>query len=55
MRLQSQWRYGPAGATGLEYTGVEAALRMAAVAITPELFSDIQAMETAALLAMRER
>lgn len=53
MRLQSQWRVGPAGPLGLEYSCVESFLRLARVKRTPELFADIQAMETAALRAMR--
>lgn len=51
LRVQTQWRTGLAGATGLDYPGVEAALRLARVprAQWPALFVDLQAMELAFL------
>ena len=43
------------GATGLDYHGVGEAVRMMGKAMTPELFSDIQLMERAALQAMQRK
>lgn len=53
MRVQTQWRVGPAGPSGLDYAGVSSALRLMRSRPSPELFDDLQAMETAALRAMR--
>lgn len=53
MRLQTQWRTSAAGYTGMDYAGVAAFLRLARVKSTPQLFADIQAMETATLQALR--
>lgn len=50
LRLQTQWRTGPAGPTGLDYAGVRAALAMMRQRID---FGDLQMMESAALAAMR--
>lgn len=50
MRLQTQWRTGPAGPTGLDYAGVRAGLAMMRARID---FVDLQMMESAALAAMR--
>lgn len=36
---------------GLNYAGCEAGLRLADITMTPELFGDLQAMETAAIKA----
>ncbi|MCK9994509.1 MAG: hypothetical protein Dbin4_03029 [Alphaproteobacteria bacterium] len=52
-RIQTQWRVGMSGATGLDYHGVGAAIQMMGKTMTPELFSDIQLMERAALQAMQ--
>lgn len=54
-RLQTQWRTGMSGATGLDYHGVGAAVRMMGKPMTPELFSDVQLMERAALIAMQKK
>ncbi len=50
-KLGTQWRSGMAGATGLDYSGVESALRMLRIPRTdwPGLFDDIHVMEQAAL------
>lgn len=57
LRVQTQWRYGPAGRpTGLDYSGVMAGLRMFApprVWRSAEFMNDLQVMETAALRAMK--
>lgn len=58
LRVQTQWRVGHAGATGLDYTGVEAALRVLAPRKRRQLFRDLQVMERATLnewAAQRER
>ena len=55
LRVQTQWRHGFNGPTGLDYQGVEAAMRMARVARTVELFEGLQVMEFAALKAFQER
>lgn len=52
IRLQTQWRYGPVGATGLDYNGVHSALRFLKIRPTTELFDQIQLMERAALDAL---
>lgn len=51
--VQTQWRPGPTGYTGLDYAGVRAALDMMGRQVTPELFEQIRTMELAALRAMR--
>jgi len=55
MRLQTQWRVSPTGTLlGLEYAGVRAALCMMGATVTPELFDDLQTMETSALSVFRK-
>lgn len=49
MKMQTQWRIGVAGITGLDYSGVMAALTFMGVPHTPELFGKIQVMERAVL------
>lgn len=51
MRLQTQWKHGAMGGTlGLDYPGVESALRMMELwGRRGELFDGIQIMEAAAL------
>lgn len=53
--LSTQWRVGPAGATGLDYAALEPTLRLLAVPPDdwPALFEDVQTMERAALEEMR--
>jgi hypothetical protein len=56
-RVQTQWRVGMAGPTGLDYQGVEAAIRMSRLAgprRVPVLLADLQIMERAALAAWAE-
>lgn len=53
MRLQTQWRHGPRGPVGMDYGGVRVALEFMQVPATPELFRQIQTMETAALEVLR--
>lgn len=54
--VQSQWRVGMGGATGLDYTGVQACLRLQGHrgAALRELFAGIQACERATLEAWAE-
>jgi len=50
--VQTQWRTGPAGATGLDYLGVEACIRMTARGSRrrrAEWFRGLQVMERATL------
>lgn len=55
VRVQTQWRHGFNGPTGLDYQGVEAAMRMAGVAQNVELFDGLQIMEFEAIKAFQER
>ena len=50
-RLQTQWRVGMAGPTGLDYSGVAAVMRMLGLRpkVQRERLWQIQAMERAAL------
>lgn len=49
MQLQTQWRMGPAGATGLDYLAVEALFRILEVEDRQARFQDLRVMEAAAL------
>lgn len=52
LRVQTQWRYSFGGPTGLDYTGVEAAMRLAGIQQSADLFDGLQVMEVAALREM---
>lgn len=55
--VQTQWRVGMAGPTGLDYQGVEACIRMSRIAPprrVPTLLAELQIMERAALAAWAE-
>ena len=56
-RLQSQWLVGMSGAVGLNYSGVESAMRLMDIkkGKRAKLFADIQVMERATLAAWEER
>lgn len=58
LAVSSQWRHVGMGhavmATGLDYCGVEAGLRMAGIATTAELLGEVQVIEFAARAAMNE-
>ena len=43
--VRTQWRQGPAGATGLDYTAVLHTLRVRQVERRAEIFADLQVME----------
>lgn len=51
LALQTQWRTGMAGATGLDYTALQATLGLMGIKkkLWPELFQLIRAMEIATL------
>jgi hypothetical protein len=55
--VQTQWqRAGAAGVSiGLSYPGVEAAARMAAIAVSPATFDGLQIMEAEALRVFAKR
>jgi hypothetical protein len=53
--VQTQWRVGMAGATGLDYAGVETAARLRGTPLDPDTFDALQLCERAALAAMNER
>lgn len=55
--LQTQWRVGMAGATGLDYAAFPVVLRMHGVPKSEwqALMADMPVMEMAALMAMAER
>lgn len=59
VEVQTQWRVGMSGATGLDYPAVFATLdrlhRDKTDARRDELFSDLQIMEAAALKKMAEK
>lgn len=54
--VSTQWRTGPAGAVGLDYTVLPMLFRMREIRSTDraEMFDGIRIMEAAALAAMRE-
>lgn len=57
MNLDTQWRYGMAGPTGLDYSVLNDVFRFTGVPESewPELFSSIRVMEDAALRVMHEK
>lgn len=52
----TQWRVGMKGATGLDYTALEATLRLTGLPRKdwPQVFDDIRIMEDEALKTMRK-
>lgn len=55
--MGSQWRYGMAGATGLDYSALPVIMHMRGVkpADRAEVFDDVREMEDEALETMRSR
>ena len=55
--MQTQWRVGAAGATGMDYTALETLMRVKRVkaAERAELLGDVRRMETAVLELWREQ
>jgi Phage related hypothetical protein (DUF1799) len=56
LAMQTQWRTGMAGATGLDYAALPAVLRLTGLprAQWPQVFDDLRAMEGEALAHFRE-
>jgi hypothetical protein len=52
--MSTQWRTGAAGATGLDYTALEATMRMMGITANGEILEDIRVLEDAALETMRK-
>jgi len=54
--MQTQWRIGPAGVTGLDYAGLEGVMRLSGVKKRDrqDVFECVRVMEAEALKAMRE-
>jgi hypothetical protein len=55
MLVRTQWRFGPAGATGLDYTAVIQTLRLRRVARREAIFEDLQVMEAEIIAAWAKR
>lgn len=57
LALQTQWRVGMAGATGLDYTAIEPTLRLLGepAAAWPDIFEGVQVMERETLRVWAER
>lgn len=56
VRLATQWKIGAMGGfLGLDYSAVEATLRMLRIENTAEVFDSIQAMELAALPVLNDK
>lgn len=58
--MSSQWRMvgladGRMRALGLDYAGVQAGLALAGIAMTPELWADVQVIEAGAKAAINGR
>jgi hypothetical protein len=57
--VQTQWRYvcpgdGSVRRASLDYSGVREGLAMAEIAMTPELFGELQVIEAGVLAAQAE-
>lgn len=59
LSVESQIRYTPVGdgsvATGLDYAGARAGMRLAGLKVTPGLWSDVQVIEAAAVAALNRK
>lgn len=53
--MNTQWRIGMSGATGLDYSALPIVLNANSVKISKELLSDLRVMEVAALKEMNKR
>ena len=54
LRVETQWRIGMRGATGLDYNVIRWAFEMYGVSDQREMFEGLQVMEAAALGAMNK-
>ncbi|GLO52473.1 hypothetical protein PPUN110474_38740 [Pseudomonas putida] len=54
--MGTQWRMGPGGATGLDYTAIRETAKMIGLKRSelPDIFPDLRAMEHEALAVMAE-
>lgn len=52
--VSTQWRTGASGATGLDYTALEATMRMMNIKEHAEVLEDIRTLEDSALDTMRK-
>lgn len=55
IRAATQWRMGPSGPTGLDYTAVFQLMALYDINNKQELFEQLQIMEYAALVKLSER
>ncbi len=55
MRCSSQWRMGPSGATGLDYTALFRLLDLYAITDPRDTFERVQIMEFAVLRKLNEK
>lgn len=55
--METQWRHGPSGRTGLEYSALPAVMRLVGVGDTDEqaVFATVREMEAEALAIFAER
>ena len=53
--MNTQWRIGMNGATGLDYSALHVVLEACNVKISKDILSDIQTMEIAALKEMNKK
>lgn len=55
--LRTQWRMGFAGASGLDYSAIEPAMRLQGIPPEdwPDLFADLRVMEQAALEIIHQK
>lgn len=54
MAAGTQWRFGPAGAAGLDYTGLRSTADWLGMEATAELLDKVQTMEGQALKLLRD-
>jgi hypothetical protein len=53
LAISGQWRQGPDGhVLGLDYTAVRAGFALSGIEMTPDLWSDVQSIETGARAAL---
>lgn len=53
--LQTQWRTGMGGATGLDYAAIPSTAKLAGIKLNQERFAGLRVMEQEALRVMVER
>lgn len=57
MAMQTQWRVGPAGPYGFDYSALQTVYKSLSIASKkrPDVFEDIRVMEAAAIKEMRRK